>query len=106
MIRVTIIETTYPAPEDDETDYCPDGETETVFDDAVGFRELVTMLRGFCHPSESPCRDPSRHTWVSSEAETDYRTGDSVIRSIHLSHESPDSTVKYWKAAFRAAGIN
>jgi hypothetical protein len=37
MLRIVLIETVYPAPEDDEDDYCPDGDTSTE-EVEVGFK--------------------------------------------------------------------
>ena len=75
-------------------------------DEPFGFRELVRMIRdeGFCFPSCSPSSGATWE-WVSTEPETDYAWGEVCIYSLHYSHTNPDRNAKYWKKAFRAAGI-
>lgn len=102
MIRITRIETVYPAPSDDEADYCPDGES-TSTDDSVSFRELVDLMREHMHPSCSPARGET-FEWVSSEAYQDPYTGEYTESSVHFSRENPPRMAKYWRAAMRAAG--
>lgn len=104
MIPVTLCETRYPLPDDSDAEYCPDGESET-HDDTIGFRELVRALRiSYPHPSQSH-GPATAHTWASTETEQDYGTDELVERSIHLAHGSHPRYLKYWRAAFRAAGV-
>lgn len=103
MIKITRIETIYPAPEDDE-DYCPDGES-TVTDDEVGFRDLVDLMRQHSLPSCSHLRGDARE-WFSMEAYQNYYTGEYTEESLHFSHENSPRMLKYWRAAMRAAGYS
>jgi hypothetical protein len=103
MIRITRIETTYPAPADDEEDYCPDGES-TSTDDTVSFRELVDLMRDYPLPSCSHARGET-FEWLSSESQQDPYSGEWTEQSIHYSRENPPRAAKYWRAAMRAAGI-
>ena len=102
MIHITRIETIYPAPADDEEDYCPDGESESR-DDTVSFRELVDLLREHLHPSCSHLRgDPFE--WFSADTYQDPYSGEYTEQSLHYSRENPPRMLKYWRAAIRAAG--
>ena len=103
MIKITMVVTTYPAPADDEEDYCPDGKAD-VTEHEVGFRELVRMLSDYRHPSCWPASGGVRE-WLTNEASQDYRTGAWAENSIHFSHENAPRYAKYWRAAWRAAGI-
>lgn len=102
MIRITRIETVYPAPADDEEDYCPDGESSST-DDAVSFRELVDLLREHQHPSSSHLRGDA-FEWFSTEAYQCPYSGEYTEQSLHYSRENPPRMLKYWRAAIRAAG--
>jgi hypothetical protein len=103
MLKVIKIETVYPATEDDEEDYDPEGDSssETI---EVSFRELVDLMREHCLPSSSPASG-SVWEWISTELQQDYRTGEFTGSSIHYDRENPARNSKYWKAAMRAAGI-
>jgi hypothetical protein len=103
MLKITLITTTYPAPEDHEEDYCPDG-TADVEELAVGFRELVGLLRDYGMPS---CSHPTgdQREWVSREGEQDYATGEWSEQSLHYAHDNPPRMLKHWSRAWRAAGL-
>ena len=105
MIQITRVETVYPAPADDEADYCPDGEA-TSTDDSVSFRELVDLMREHSMPSCSPPRGET-FEWVSSEPYylDPMRGGAWVETSVHYSRSNPPRMAKYWRAAMRAAGL-
>ena len=103
MIRITRIETTYPAPDDDEEDYCPDGES-TSTDDTVSFRELVDLMHEHSISSCSPARGDTCE-WLSVESYQDPYSGEWTEQSIHYSRENSPRAAKYWRAAMRAAGI-
>jgi hypothetical protein len=103
MIDVTFCETVYPAPEDDEDDYCPEGESETR-SDTVTFRELVRLMRQYCTPSCSPARGEV-YEWMMAEPEQDYRTGEHIDRSLHFARINPARRAKYWRLAMKAAGV-
>jgi hypothetical protein len=105
MIRITRIDTTYPAPADDEEDYCPDGES-TSTDDTVSFRELVDLMRDYPLPSCSHARGET-FEWLSQEPcyLDPMRGGAWIESSIHYSRANPPHAAKYWRAAMRAVGI-
>jgi hypothetical protein len=95
MIQITRIETVYPAPVDDDGDYCPDGEASST-DDSVSFRELVDLMREYSIPSCSPAR---------GEPYQDPYSGEWTVTSVHYSRDNPPRMAKYWRAAMRAAGL-
>lgn len=102
MIKITRIETVYPAPVDDEEDYCPDGESSCT-DDTVSFRELVDLMRDHSMPSCSHLRGADSE-WFSTEAYQCPYSGEYTEQSLHYSRENPPRMLKYWKAAMVAAG--
>lgn len=98
MIRVSFVETTYPAPTaDDEADYCPDGDSQ-VREEELTFGELVCRMYEYTHTSSSPAQGTTRE-WVSAEPEQDYRTGNFIERSMHYHHENHPRYAKYWRIA-------
>jgi hypothetical protein len=103
MITVTFVEFVYPAPELDEEDYCPEGDG-TSFSEAVGFRDLVRLMRDYpmssCHPARG---EPFE--WLQAESQQDYQTGEFTECSLHYSRDNPARKVKYWRKAMFAAGI-
>jgi hypothetical protein len=103
MIQITRVETVYPAPADDDGDYCPDGEASST-DDSVSFRELVNLLREHSMPSCSPARGEP-YEWASSEPYQDPYSGEWTETSVHYSRANPPRMAKYWRAAMRAAGL-
>ena len=103
MINVTFCEIVYPAPEDDEDDYCPEGES-TTRSDTVTFRELVRLMEDYRYPSCSPARGEV-YEWMMTEIEQDYRTGEWIDRSMHFARINPARRAKYWRLAMQAAGI-
>ena len=105
MIRITKIETTYPAPESDDEDYCPDGDTYTyTVDDTVTFRELVDLMRDYSHASCSPASGSTRE-WLMTEWDQDCYTGDCTENSLHYSHDNAPRSARYWRLAMRAVGL-
>jgi hypothetical protein len=102
MLKITRIETVYPAPADDEEDYCPDGESDSR-DEEVSFRELIDLMREHCHPSSMPLRGDA-FEWFSTEAYQCPYSGEYTEQSLHFSRENPPRMLKYWRAAMRAAG--
>jgi hypothetical protein len=103
MIRVSFVETTYPAPSDDEDDYCPDGDSH-VREDTLSFGELVCRMYQYHTPSCSPAIGAT-YEWLCAETEQDYRTGDYTHRSMHYHHENHPRYAKYWRIAMRVAGL-
>jgi hypothetical protein len=101
MIKITCIETVYPAPEGDE-DYCPDGEAFSR-EEGVSFRELVSLMREHMHPSSSQL-EGTESEWFTAESYQDPYTGEYILNSLHYAHDNPPRMVKYWKAAMRIAG--
>ena len=79
-----------------------DGETAEdgfVFEfEEFSFRDLVRYLRYFPHLSSSII---TSNTWVSSESEQDYMTGE--YRTEHLHYVGPANKEKYWVKALRLA---
>ena len=108
MLPILFVTTVYPSPGDDETDYCPDGDTDT---DTLpmGFRELVQAIRhgGYVHPSTShrTARDIKWRDWLSTEMEQDMHTGEYTEKSVHLDVSATPHQVRYWRLAWKAAGI-
>lgn len=102
MITITRIETVYPAPEDDEGDYCPDGES-TSQNETVSFRELVDLMREHPMPSSSHLQG-TQWEWLSSEPYQDPYSGEYTEHSIHYAASNPARSLKYWRAAMIAAG--
>ena len=106
-IPITLIDTVYPAPADDEADYCPDGESDA-HDTRMTFCELVRLIRGggYSSPSSFPIASPGARDWLCvPDMEPDYRTGDLTARSLHLSVNATAREAKYWAKAWRAAGV-
>lgn len=103
-ITCTICEEVYPAPVYGE-DYCPDGDDidRDSWEEEFTFRELMRELERYAHPSEWPLRDPSPRVWVSTEAESDFHTGEHTIRSIHFSSDNAPRLAKYWRKALLTA---
>jgi hypothetical protein len=66
--------------------------------ESFSFRDLVRQLRFFPHPSSSVI---GPDTWVSSEPEQDYRTGE--YRTEHLHFVGPERKEKYWIKALKLA---
>lgn len=66
-------------------------------DKELTLRELVDELDGYFELSNTYCID--ENTWVTSEAEQDYSTGDYTTYSLHLSHNSTDRQKRIWIAA-------
>ena len=108
MLPILFVTTVYPPPGDDETDYCPDGESDT---DTLpmGFRELVQAIRdgAYVHPSTShrAARDVTERDWLSTESEQDMYSGEFTERSVHLDSSATPHQVRYWRLAWKAAGI-
>jgi hypothetical protein len=109
MLPILFVETVYAAPGDDCDDYCPEpaeSDTDTLF---MGFRELVRAIQhgGYSHASAShrTARDVTAWDWLSADSEQDYRTGDVTERSIHLEASATPHQVRYWRLAWKAAGI-
>jgi len=103
MIRIVLCEETYSPPDDDESDYCPEPEGHTR-NDTVSFRELVEVMKEHPLPSCSPARGEVLE-WLSAYPEDDYRTGETILRSVHYDRSNPPRSMKYWGKAMRAAGL-
>lgn len=103
MLKITRIESNYPAPDDEEGDYCPE-PVSTSADELVSFRELVALMEAHPNPSCWPARGEV-FEWLSAETEQDFITGEFTEASIHYARDNPPRAAKYWRAAMRAAGI-
>ena len=103
MLRIALVTTTYLPPDDDEWDYCPDGEgsIKTV---VMSFRELVSAMNMYQFVSRSPAIGAT-YEWLISETEQDYRTGEYTERTMHYSEDNPPRCAKYWRLAMKAAGL-
>ena len=103
MILISLYETTYPAPDDAEDDFCPDGETEQLMvDEPVTFTELVRLMRQHSIPSCShPRGEPFE--WLSTEPEQNYTTGEWTERTLHFSLKNTQHQRRYWRLAMQAA---
>lgn len=84
------------------------GETDDKgyeFEDvAYTFKELVFAIKsdGFTNTSDYPTTENS---WLYTDMDVDYRTGEETTYSLHFSHNNPEKNRKYWKAALKAAGL-
>ena len=109
MIRVNIVTTIYPPPHFDghDGDYLPDGESDMQTLDMT-FSELVRFITdtGAVMPSCSPPpQNPGPHDWLSCETYQDYRSGDWTEKSVHFARDNAPRLRKYWRKAWRAAGV-
>lgn len=109
MLPVLFVTTVYPAPDSDEDDYCPEPAESDSDTMPMGFRELVRAIQhgGYSHPSSShrTARDVTARDWLSAESEQDMWTGDYTERSVHLDASATPHQLRYWRLAWRAAGI-
>lgn len=64
------------------------------------FRELVDEMRSYSEASSWPVQPDS---WLTSEADIDYQTGETISYSLHPANREP-RTMRYWEKALRAAG--
>lgn len=67
-----------------------------------GFRETVELIR-----SGGFTQRPDSHgvpRWLSTDAEEDFRTGESTTRSLHP--EGDARSQRYWAKACRATGVS
>lgn len=73
-------------------------------DDEVTFGDLVRLMRVYRNPS---CWPPTGATyeWLNGNYETDYRTGEERLESLHFERDNAPRAEKYWAKAMRAAGI-
>jgi hypothetical protein len=106
MIKVTLIETVYPAP-DGEGDYCPDPIRTDSWQEDLNFRDLICRLESFNWLSSTRRRadEVEFGDWACAEANQDWRNGEWTERSIHLHRDNAPGALKYWRAALRAALI-
>lgn len=65
------------------------------------FRELIALLQEHQEASYWPVKGANADgsEWFSSQAETDYRTGETEITAIHYSRANDARSLKYWKKA-------
>lgn len=104
MIRITLIATTYPAP--DEDGYCCYDDEVSMREEEVTFRELVDLLRRYSHPSSWPITTPRASDWTyDPDWDQDYRTGDWTAHSLHYAPTNAPRKLKYWRKAWRVAGV-
>jgi hypothetical protein len=95
--------------------YTPDGDdAEPNFEDdgfdfvdePLSFRELVHLIEdeACTMPSCWPA-DGSTFEWLSLESQMDMHTGVWRTTSLHYSQKNPTRNAKYWRLAFKAAGL-
>ena len=93
----------------EESCYDDDGEPfieESGFefvDEPFEFRHLVDELRMHGVPSCWPAAG-STFEWVSTESEMD-TSGTWRSTAVHYSQKNPTRNAKYWRWAFKAAGL-
>jgi len=109
MIRVNIVTTIYPPPHFDghDGDYLPDGDADVETRDMT-FSELVRLLtnESILNPSSYlDAENVSHNEWLSCETYQDYRSGEWTEKSVHFARDNAPSKRKYWRWAWRAAGI-
>ncbi len=109
MIRVSkTYETLIPQGEDEYPEEDRGFEWEGK---ELTFRELVRELRDYSEGSISPCTEAQARTqsncpWVTSEGDTDYRTGAETRYSLHLDDQHTSAHQRrYWAKALRVAGL-
>ena len=108
-VKVNIVTTIYPAPHFDghDADYLPDGNSDVESRDMT-FSELALLLieENVTTPSSwPPPPDPGPGDWLTCETYQDYRTGEWTQHSVHFARDNAPRLCKYWRKAWRAAGI-
>ena len=107
-IPVLIIETVYapPEPENEEFDYYMEEGEPCIREITVTFRELVRLIENeYLRPSSFPLVEPGIRDWLNADGEQDFRTGELIEKSLHLSPSAVNRTHKYWAKAWAAAGV-
>jgi hypothetical protein len=66
-------------------------------DKELTLRELVDELEYFLHTSE-PQGEATQYTWVISDSEQCFRTGDYTSYGLHLTHEPTKREIRIWTA--------
>ena len=101
------METTYPPPDDNDDDYCPDNGDPWVHEERYSFRDLVRLIENgrYREPSSFPIDRPGRGDWLRAETETDMHTGELTEHSLHLSACATPREARYWAKAWDAAGV-
>lgn len=75
-------------------------------DEPVTFKELVELLEGG-EPSSWPATGCT-HDWVTQdqgETREWFESGERESHSIHYSKKNPPHNDRYWRLAFKAAGL-
>jgi hypothetical protein len=92
-----------------EEDICESDESGFRYQDKpYTFRELIDALR-HGEPSSWPSRGDVRD-WVTHRDTNDgtrdfYESGARESESVHYSRANPDRNAKWWRLAFRVAGL-
>lgn len=73
-------------------------------DQPFTFRELVDEMRNYSETSQYPINNVE-WTWLTSEPDHDYRSGDETRYSLHYSRDNKPRSLKYWEKAMRKAGF-
>lgn len=73
-------------------------------DQPFTFRELVNEMRNYSEASQSPINNVE-WTWLTSEPDHDYKSGDEMRYSLHYSRDNKPRSLKYWEKAMRKVGL-
>lgn len=98
-IKLTHVTETFPAPLNDDEDYCPEGESTSV-EREYTFRELIDLISDYPDASSSRMTG-SVQEWFSRH-DQDFRTGEYITESIHYAHGQDSRSAKYWRRAILA----
>jgi hypothetical protein len=72
--------------------------------ESVTFKELVSMMRDYCVPSNSR-PSGSVNDWLSTYPSQDYLDCSETTESLHYSRQNSPRMAKYWRKAMLCAGI-
>lgn len=98
-----LINKTYEIVTEDSVEEGAAGETGFYFEDEpMTFRELIDVMSrgGYYYSSSYPCYG-NTSDWITTEAETDYLTGELTSYSLHFSHNNHPRLAKYWRKALQ-----
>lgn len=104
MILITTCFATVTPESAEHGDYADQGIISE--DSPTPFRDLVAMLKGgtaSCHPARGDTFE-----WVSQdqgETRAYMERGERTEHTFHFSRSNPARKRKYWRMAFRAAGL-
>jgi len=103
MIKVNLYTTRYPAPKNDDDDYCPDGECVNEENREVSFRELCDLAELHSECSSAPSQGDT-HDWLIGREEN-YINGGFEEHTMHFSRDNNPRHAKYWQKALCTTGF-